>query len=214
MSLGIRLKELNNDFIDIITASENNPLLLTIYNWKQKSVREMIITPNRLWGGKGLLGVTIRFDSFENAELEIIHIVNVEKDSPAELCGLIPDTDYLLGTNDTVFKDCDVLFEVLNQYLDKPLEVFVYSSDLDAVRKIVLMCSSDWSPDGTGGILGAEVAFGYLHVLPAQCSNSLGVCSPDYNFPLHDSPFEAVAIAPAGEIISQREIVVITSENN
>ena len=44
-----------------------------------------------------MLGVTIRFDSYYNAEEHICHVLDVEVNSPAELAGLQPNVDYLLG---------------------------------------------------------------------------------------------------------------------
>lgn len=36
---------------------------------------ELELTPSREWPGKGLLGVTIRFDSFEGAEDQLLHVL-------------------------------------------------------------------------------------------------------------------------------------------
>lgn len=38
-------------------------------------VVEITLTPSNNWPGKGLLGVTIRFDSFEGAEDEVLHVL-------------------------------------------------------------------------------------------------------------------------------------------
>jgi hypothetical protein len=38
---------------------------LTVYNSKNQDVRELVMVPNNTWGGKGLLGLSIRFTSFE-----------------------------------------------------------------------------------------------------------------------------------------------------
>ena len=38
-------------------------------------MREITITPSALWGGQGLLGVSIRFCSFENANENVWHVV-------------------------------------------------------------------------------------------------------------------------------------------
>lgn len=36
---------------------------------------ELELTPSREWPGKGLLGVTIRFDSYEGAEDQLLHVL-------------------------------------------------------------------------------------------------------------------------------------------
>jgi hypothetical protein len=44
-----------------------------------------------------MLGVTIRFDSYFKAEENLLHVIEVEPNSPAELAGLVPLKDFLLG---------------------------------------------------------------------------------------------------------------------
>lgn len=94
--------------------------------------------------GEGLLGVIIRFDTFYDAAEHMCHVLDVEINSPAELAGLQPMTDYLLGTVDVVFKNTDILFDVLRVNVDKPVEFYVYNSSTDEVRLCVLMPSQDW----------------------------------------------------------------------
>jgi GRASP55/65 PDZ-like domain len=137
----------------------------------------------------------------------------VEANSPAELAGLIPFKDFLLGTaekvwsradqhlsqlnpnlsqfnpkpaqrpsrprtssnpnpNPKAFKTADILDEELREHLEAPVEFYVYNSDSDDVRTVVLMPSSQW---GGEGILGASVASGYLHALPAKCCETIGM---------------------------------------
>ena len=49
-----------------------------------------------------MLGVTIRFDTYHEAEENLCHILEVETNSPADLAGLLPMSDYLLGTAEKV----------------------------------------------------------------------------------------------------------------
>mmetsp|Transcript_16823 Transcript_16823/g.28537 ORF Transcript_16823/g.28537 Transcript_16823/m.28537 type:complete len:302 (-) Transcript_16823:1123-2028(-) len=169
---GIPLKTLDSTFIDLIKASEDQPLPLQIYNWKNKTLREITLTPSKNWPGEGMLGVTIRFDTFKDAEEQMLHVLEVEPNSPAELAGLQPFKDYLLGTAEKAFVDAEVLSVELLDHLEKPVEFYVYNTDTDEVRVVVLMPSEDWGGDG---ILGANVAYGYLHVLPAHCCETIGV---------------------------------------
>ena len=70
-----------------------------------------------------------------------------------------------------VFSDTDVLHEELRAHVDSPVEFYVYNSDTDEVRVVVLMPSYDW---GGEGLLGANVACGYLHKLPSSCCETIG----------------------------------------
>jgi hypothetical protein len=99
---GVPLKTLDTTFIGIIKASEEKLLTLTIYNYKNRSIREVVLVPSRKWPGEGMLGATIRFDSFQDAEEHLIHVLEVEANSPADIAGLQPMTDYLLGTAEKV----------------------------------------------------------------------------------------------------------------
>ena len=48
---------------------------MTVYSSKTQLVRDVTITPSNLWGGQGLLGVSIRFCSFEGANENVWHIL-------------------------------------------------------------------------------------------------------------------------------------------
>jgi hypothetical protein len=55
--------------------------------------------------------------------------------------------------------------------VESPVEFYVYNSDSDDVRTVLLMPSKLW---GGEGLLGASVASGYLHVLPSRCCTTIG----------------------------------------
>lgn len=48
---------------------------MTVYSSKSQTVRHVNITPSKTWGGQGLLGVSIRFCSFEGANENVWHIL-------------------------------------------------------------------------------------------------------------------------------------------
>lgn len=50
-------------------------LTMTVYSSKSQSVRNVNIVPSKSWGGQGLLGVSIRFCSFEGANENVWHIL-------------------------------------------------------------------------------------------------------------------------------------------
>ncbi len=60
------------------------------------------IPVNHLTSSLPVTGVTIRFDSYKDAEEQMLHVLEVEANSPAELAGLVPFKDYLLGTAEKV----------------------------------------------------------------------------------------------------------------
>ena len=68
----------------------------------------MTLVPTNTWGGAGLLGVSIRFCSFEGASENVWHILDVQPNSPAAQAGLRSDTDYIVAA-DTTLDDRDDL---------------------------------------------------------------------------------------------------------
>jgi hypothetical protein len=158
--------------VNLIKEFEDRELPLIVYNCKDRSTREVILVPTTNWAGEGRLGVAIRFDSYHDAEEHLCRVMEIERDSPAELAGLHQFTDYLLGTAEIVFSDPDVLFEELSLHVDRTVEFYVYNSESDEVRVVVVMPNSVWGGDG---ILGANIAHGYLHRLPSSCCNTIGI---------------------------------------
>lgn len=156
-------------------------VLAVVYNIKSQRTRLVYITPQRDWGGKGLIGVTIRLDDYAAADERLLRVLYVEPSSPADVAGLTL-SDYLLGTTTVSFSSDVVLASTLVQYEERPLEVYVYNTDSDTVRIVTLLPTYEWG--GTGdkadGLLGAEVGMGYLHRFPQACRETDGV-SVDVN---------------------------------
>lgn len=194
---GVPLSTLDNTFIELIKSSEDKPLPLRVYNCKSKSFRDLELIPSRNWPGEGMLGVTIRFDSYHNAQEELCHVTDVDPDSPAELAGLVAGSDYLLGTLEKVFKTPEILYDELRTHVNVPLDFYVYNTDSDEVRTCVVMPATDW---GGEGLLGANVANGLLHALPSECCETPGRSS-DGVFKATNSPFgmNAAPVSPGGE---------------
>lgn len=167
----VPLKVLDSTFVDMIRGSEDKPLPCTVYNIKSETVRDVSIVPSRNWGGQGMLGVTIRFDTYFEADQNLVRVLDIAPGSPAEIAGLTPEKDYLLGTAERVFKDPDALFDECTARLEEPIEMYVYNVDSDEVRVAVVMPTTSW---GGEGCLGAHVGYGYLHRLPNETRQTLG----------------------------------------
>jgi len=168
---GVALNKMDGTFTKLIQAHEDHNLPLTVYNWKNDSIREVNIVPTKNHGGEGMLGMVIGFDTYFQAERKLVRVLNVQLQSPAHIAGLQPMKDYLLGTAEKAFVDTEVLYETLNSSLDQPIELYVYNSDTDIVRIVVVLPTLSW---GEEGIFGANVAHGYLHQLPEHCRKTIG----------------------------------------
>jgi hypothetical protein len=58
-----------------LKASVEKPVRMLVYSSKTLELREASVTPSNMWGGQGLLGVSIRFCSFEGANENVWHVL-------------------------------------------------------------------------------------------------------------------------------------------
>merc|ERR1719343_252759 len=112
-----------NFFFNTIRESENTKMRVKVYNIRTHSSRDASVTP-RKWGGAGLLGAVVRYDSFDNADNQGIRILDVFPNSPASAAGLVAKTDYLLGTTEVMFRDIEELSEIVNIKLGKEMQIY------------------------------------------------------------------------------------------
>ncbi|KAK5859690.1 hypothetical protein PBY51_021223 [Eleginops maclovinus] len=159
-----RLNKDNDTLKDLLKASVEKPVKMLVYSSKTLELRESTVTPSNLWGGQGLLGVSIRFCSFEGANENVWHVLDVEPNSPAALAGLRPHTDYIIGA-DTVMNESEDLFSLIESHEGKGLKLYVYNTDTDNCREVIITPNSAWGGEGS---LGCGIGYGYLHRIPTR----------------------------------------------
>ncbi|ROL41649.1 Golgi reassembly-stacking protein 2 [Anabarilius grahami] len=159
-----RLNKDNDTLKDILKASVEKPVKMLVYSSKTLELREATVTPSNMWGGQGLLGVSIRFCSFEGANENVWHVLEVEPNSPAALAGLRPHTDYIIGA-DTVMNESEDLFSLIETHEGKGLKLYVYNTDTDNCREVVITPNTAWGGEGS---LGCGIGYGYLHRIPTR----------------------------------------------
>ena len=87
---------------------------------------------------------------------------------------------------------------------------YIYLSCIPKVRMVVVMPSDQWGAPGDTetGLLGADVAHGYLHGLPSECCNTTGisnvvttrsVCSP---FGYHTNDHATAAASASTTVVA------------
>ncbi|XP_029649077.1 Golgi reassembly-stacking protein 2 isoform X2 [Octopus sinensis] len=158
-------KNQDNDTLkELLKCNVDKSVKMTVYSSKSQSVREVTITPSHKWGGQGLLGVSIRFCSFEGANENVWHILEVHPNSPADLASLRSNTDYIIGA-DSVLHESEDLFTLIESYEGKPLKLYVYNTDSDSCREVTITPNNQWGGEGS---LGCGIGFGYLHRIPKR----------------------------------------------
>ncbi|GMI34666.1 hypothetical protein TeGR_g14824 [Tetraparma gracilis] len=146
------------------------PVLLTVYNTKQDKVRKVELRPEKGWGGVGMLGVTIRLDTYYLAINCAVRVLAVHP-GPGQKAGLTAEKDYLLGTDAAAFDCGQTLQDALEAAREQGggVRLYVYDSGQDEVRV------ADLRPGAGGGaLLGCEVGEGYLNSIPEICRRSIG----------------------------------------
>ncbi|XP_023339414.1 Golgi reassembly-stacking protein 2-like [Eurytemora carolleeae] len=157
-----RLNQDNDTLKHLLKANIEKEISMTVYSSKSQTVREVFITPSTLWGGQGLLGVSIRFCSFEGANENVWHILEVHPKSPAESAGLRSFSDYIIGA-DSILHESEDLFSLIEAHEGRPLKLYVYNTETDHCREVTITPNGAWGGEGS---LGCGIGYGYLHRIP------------------------------------------------
>lgn len=202
---GTRLDQDNDMLKELLKQNIDKAVKVVVYSSKTQTVRELTLTPTSGWGGQGLLGVSIRFCSFEGANEHVWHILEVHPNSPAEAAGLRAYSDYVIGA-DAIRHENDDLFTLIETHEQQPLKMYVYNIDDDACREVTIKPNSSW---GGEGALGCGIGYGYLHRIPIQAGNA-AVAKPPTTIPSSTSvasPMPTSTPAPVIPVTAPSTIV-------
>lgn len=159
-----RLNQENDLLKDLLKANVEKPVKMEVYSTKTMRMRELEVVPSNMWGGQGLLGASVRFCSFQGANENVWHVLDVEPNSPAALAGLQEHSDFIVGA-DQVLQDSEDFFSLIEVHEGKPLKLLVYNIETNKCREVVVTPNGAWGGEGS---LGCGIGYGYLHRIPAQ----------------------------------------------
>lgn len=159
-----RLDQDNETLKEMLKLNVEREVKLTVYSSKTQTIRQVVIVPSQMWGGQGLLGVSIRFCSFEGANENVWHILDVYPNSPALQAGLLSHNDYIIGA-DSVLHESEDLFTLVEAHEGRQLKLYVYNTESDACREVTITPNSQWGGEGS---LGCGIGYGYLHRIPLR----------------------------------------------
>lgn len=148
----VRLDQDNDTLKELLKTNVNKTIRVTVYSSKTQQVREVNLTPSATWGGQGLLGVSIRFCSFEGANENVWHILEVHPSSPAETAGLKSFNDYIIGA-DSILHESEDLFTLIESHEDRALKLYVYNTEDDTCRDVTIKPNSKWGGEGRWTII-------------------------------------------------------------
>ena len=171
--------------IDETKKNIGTKVKFALYNSKSDTFRECFIIPSIDWGGSGLLGLSVRFCTYHEANTRVWHVLDVLPNSPASKAGLISYTDYIVASEMQTIATNDDLFQMLQDKMRQPITFIVYNSEQGTCRTVVVIPDDTW---GGNGCLGCDIGFGALHRIPtekltisatAKMDEFVGECLPE-----------------------------------
>ena len=91
------------------------------------------------------------------------HILEILEGSPAQSAGLVPYGDFIIGWPSGALRSESDFYELIENHVDKALRLYVYNSDYDHTREVIIVPNREW---GGEGLLGCGVGYGLLHRIP------------------------------------------------
>jgi hypothetical protein len=140
-------------FVDELQHNMGKPVILEVYNYKSETWRTVQVVPRAGWGGEGLLGLHVRWDSIERAAEAALHVVGVAAGSPAAAAGLLPGDDFILGAPEGVFDGIDVFGDYLAVHAGTEALLYVLRASTGASREEEKEEEGEkWRPMGAAAI--------------------------------------------------------------
>ncbi|KAH8739827.1 hypothetical protein FG386_002046 [Cryptosporidium ryanae] len=102
-----------------------------------------------------------------------VKVVNVQNSSPAQVSGIIPNDDYIIGSNSLKrpFYSTDDFLNFIKNNNGSQVSLSVYNSETELLREISITPDSSW---GGRGLLGCDIAAGPMVDIPFRRKPSMG----------------------------------------
>ncbi|PTB65393.1 hypothetical protein BBK36DRAFT_1122416 [Trichoderma citrinoviride] len=134
-----------------------------LWSAKGQRIREMHIP---VPADTAALGLSLQYAPISLAA-NVWHVLDVQANSPADLAGLLPYSDYILGSPEGALNGESALGELVEDFIGRPLRLYVYNNEYNVSREVTIQPSRGWGGDGA---LGCTLGYGALHRLPAPLS--------------------------------------------
>ncbi|KXT03021.1 hypothetical protein AC578_684 [Pseudocercospora eumusae] len=152
-----------NLFITELKNCAGSTVSLGVFGTKGSQIREVYITVPNLAAGEAL-GLALQWAPLAIVD-DVWHILDVIPNSPADVAGLLPYSDYVIGSPDAPGLAGDAaLGRIVEAYMNAPLRLWVYNNEYDVTRMVTITPARNWGGDGA---LGCVLGYGALHKIPA-----------------------------------------------
>lgn len=161
--IGINGRTIDNADPTLFTTEVRNcagaTISLGVYSAKGQVIREIYAGVPQAEG----LGLQLQWSPLSLGE-DVWHILDVMPNSPADVAGLLPYSDYVIGSPEGVLRGDGGLGELVEEFMNRPLRLYVYNNEYDVTRMITITPAKNW---GGEGALGCVLGYGALHRIPA-----------------------------------------------
>lgn len=99
----------------------------------------------------------------------VFFLQEIHPSSPAELAGLRPFSDYIIGA-DSIMHESEDLFTLIEAHEGRALKLYVYNVNDDTCREVHITPNHNWGGEGS---LGCGIGYGYLHRIPIRSAQAL-----------------------------------------
>eukprot|EP01129_Flabellula_baltica_P009266 TRINITY_DN3757_c0_g1_i1.p1 TRINITY_DN3757_c0_g1~~TRINITY_DN3757_c0_g1_i1.p1 ORF type:complete len:262 (-),score=46.78 TRINITY_DN3757_c0_g1_i1:39-824(-) len=201
----------DSTFYDIISQNLHQEVNLGIYNSRNEEYRHAILVPDNTWGGAGAAGMSIRYCPYEQAHEHVWHILDIHPNSPAEKAGLEPHTDYIVGSPDVIFGNCDEFYSFISGRIDKPTPLYVFSTKSDLVRMVNITPSKTW---GGKGSLGCDIGYGVIHRIPSVNTKTTMESTSENSVTKETKEEEEISVSGSSHTPNTPRKEIINSKHN
>ncbi|KAF3921961.1 hypothetical protein ABW20_dc0103250 [Dactylellina cionopaga] len=146
-----------------------NAITLGVWSAKGQMLRNVTIPLPAATDDPTPLGVSLKWMNLAVAE-DVWHVLDIPAGSPAETAGLLPYSDYIIGTPRGVVHGESGLGELVEDHIDRPLQLYVYNHEFNVTREVTILPRKHWGGDGA---LGCVLGYGALHRLPPPLEEPL-----------------------------------------
>lgn len=162
--IGINGRTIDNSDPQLFTTEVRNcagsSISLGVYSVKGQIIREIYVS---VPPDASSLGVSLQWAPLGLGE-DVWHILDVMPSSPADAAGLLPYSDYVIGSPDSQLHGEAALGNLIEQYMNQALRLWVYNNEYDVTRLVTITPAKGW---GGEGALGCVLGYGALHRVPA-----------------------------------------------
>ena len=162
-----------NTFKDWIESIADKTIKIKIYSLLTRNFRIVEVLTNKSESKDGILGANVKFENYENAEKNLLHVTSVLDNSFAKnKLGLDANDDYIIAVkgkdtriislNNEEYNPLEILNNVISNNKGNDLIFYIYNIKNGArTVEVNIENNNDF-------ILGCDVAYGAIHEFPKE----------------------------------------------